>query len=407
LIARGAVLTTLKDIDQARTVLTQVITRTPLVFSHNLSRLVGAEIYLKLENLQRTGSFKIRGAYNCLHRLAQAGAATAVAAASAGNHAQGVAWAARLLGLKALIFMPVGASLSKRQAAAAYGAEVRLAGETVEEAVQAARGLEDSLTFIHPFANPDVIAGQGVLGLEILEDRPDLEAVVVPVGGGGLIGGVAAAVKAKKPRVIVAGVEPSRAASATAALAAGNPVETAAGSTLADGARVAKVGDLTLPLIQKFVDRVVQVDEEHIAQAMLLLLERRRIVAEGAGALGLAAFLAGAFPELEGKKVVLIISGGNVDANLIGRIIDQGLVRSGRIFKFSVILDDRPGALAKLLSLVASAQGNVLHIFHDRLGKNLPPDQTRVGLELETRGLDHGAEIAALLRAEGYRITEE
>jgi len=377
-----------------------------LVFSHHLSRLVGADIYLKLENLQRTGSFKIRGAYNCLHRLAQAQSVTAVAAASAGNHAQGVSWAAHLLGLKALIFMPVGASLSKREATAAYGAEVRLVGETVEEAVQAARDL-DSLTFIHPFDNPDVISGQGTLGLEILEDLPGLEAVIVPIGGGGLIGGVAAAVKARNSRVTVVGVEPRRAASAGAALAKGQPVETATGATLADGTNVAKVGDLTFPLIQNFVDQVVGVDEEHIAQAMLLLLERRRIVVEGAGALGLAAFLAEALPDLRSKKVVLIISGGNVDANLIGRIIDQGLVRSGRILKFSVILDDRPGSLARLLSLIAATQGNVLHIFHDRLGKNLPPDQTRVGLELETRGLDHGAEIADLLRAEGYRITEE
>jgi len=378
-----------------------------MVFSHHLSRLVGADIYLKLENLQRTGSFKIRGAYNCLHRLAQAESVTAVAAASAGNHAQGVSWAAHLLGLKALIFMPIGASISKREAAAAYGAEVRLVGETVEEAVRAARGLEDAMTFIHPFDNPDVISGQGTLGLEILEDLPDLEAVIAPIGGGGLIGGLAAAVKARNPRVRVVGVEPKQAASAGAALAKGEPVETATGSTLADGTKVAKVGDLTFPLIQKFVDQVVGVDEEHIAQAMLLLLERRRIVAEGAGALGLAAFLAEALPDLRSKKVVLIISGGNVDANLIGRIIDQGLVRSGRILKFSVILDDRPGSLARLLSLVASTQGNVLHIFHDRLGKNLPPDRSRVGLELETRGLDHGAEIAALLRAQGYRITKE
>ncbi|MDY6850700.1 MAG: threonine ammonia-lyase [Thermodesulfobacteriota bacterium] len=396
----------IETIEKTRNRLAPVVFHTPLVPSPHLSRLVGAEVFLKLENLQRTGSFKIRGAYSRLYNLAAQGH-EAVVAASAGNHAQGVALAARLLNLKATIIMPENVSLSKREATAAYGADVRLIGECVEDCFSAACSLEGGLTFIHPFDDEDVILGQGSLGLEILEDLPDLEAVVAPVGGGGLIAGVAAAIKAKHPQVMILGVEPSRAASAGEALKAGRPVEVHTEPTLADGTRVAKIGDLNLPLIQKYVDDVVQVDEEHIAQAMLLLLERRRIVAEGAGALALAAFLARLVPRLKGRRVVLLVSGGNVDANLIGRIIDRRLVRSGRIFKFSVVLDDHPGALAKLLDVATSTRANVLHIFHDRLGRNLPLDRSRVGLELETRGREHIMEIKSFLADRGYEISEE
>ncbi|MFH1139234.1 MAG: threonine ammonia-lyase [Pseudomonadota bacterium] len=398
---------TYETLEEARRRLAPVIIRTPLIPAPNLGRLVGADVYLKLENLQRTGSFKFRGAYVKLSRLAETGTGMRVAAASAGNHAQGVALAARLLGLQATIFMPKNASLAKREAAAGYGAEVRLEGDNVEESLAAARALWGDGRFIHPFDDEEIIAGQGSVGLEIMEDLADVEAVVVPVGGGGLLAGTAAAVKAVNPKVKVVGVEPDRAASAAAALARGRPVDIPTRPTLADGTRVARIGDLVLPYLQKFVDQLVQVGEEHIAQAMLLLLERRRVVAEGAGALPLAAFPAGAIPDLVGKKVVLVISGGNVDANLVGRIIDQGLVRSGRIFRCSVILDDRPGALAGLLSEAAELGANVLHIHHDRLGKNLPVSSTRVGLDLETRGFGHIAEIASRLRARGYDVTED
>ncbi|RJX29644.1 MAG: threonine ammonia-lyase [Desulfarculus sp.] len=397
----------LQNIEKMRRLLGPVAFHTPLAPSPHLGNLVGAEVFLKLENLQRTGSFKIRGAYARLHRLAQERPGAGVVAASAGNHAQGVAVSARLLGLKAVIFMPVGVSLSKREATVASGAEIRLKGESVAECLEAARALTPELTLIHPYDDEQVILGQASLGLEILEDLPQVQAVVVPVGGGGLIGGVAAAIKAKAPSVRVVGVEPSLAASAAAALREGRPVTVATEPTLADGACISRVGELTLPLIQRYVDDMVQVAEEHIAQAMLLLLERRRIVVEGAGALGLAAFLAEAVPALRGKRVVLLISGGNVDSNLLGRIIDQGLVRSGRIYRFSVVLPDRPGALAGLLTQVAAAQANVLHISHDRLAKGLPPRQSRVSLEIETRGFAHAQEVAAGLETKGYPVQPE
>jgi threonine dehydratase len=394
----------LAAMEQTRRVLAPMVFHTPLVPSPHLSKLVGAEVWLKLENLQRTGSFKIRGAYARMHRLAQESPGAGVVAASAGNHAQGVAVSARMLGLEAVIYMPRGVSLAKREATAASGAEVRLVGESVADCLAAARRETPDLTLIHPYDDPEVILGQASIGLEILEDLPGVEAVVVPVGGGGLIGGVAAAIKSLAPAVLVMGVEPSRAASATAALAQGRPVKVETAPTLADGARIGQVGQFTLPLIQKYVDQVVGVGEEAISQAMLLLLERRRIVAEGAGALGLAAFLAGAAPSLAGRKVVLVVSGGNVDSHLLGRIINQGLARSGRILRLSVVLPDQPGSLAALLAEVASAQANVLHIHHDRLAKDLPPQESRLRLELETRGLEHAGEITALLAAKGYRL---
>ena len=393
--------------ERVRNILKPVVFRTPLAGSPNLGRLVGANIFLKLENLQRTGAFKIRGAYHRLWQLAQERPQARVVAASAGNHAQGVALAGKLLGFRVTIFMPVNVSLSKREATAGYGAEVRLAGATVEECLEEAKSWDPDAVFVHPFDDPDIILGQGSLGLEILDDMEDVDAVVVPIGGGGLLAGVAAAVKTRSPRVRVIGVEPCRAPSAHAALEAGLPVDVVTRPTLADGTRVGRIGEHTLPIIRNYVDEVVQVEEQHIAQAMLLLLERRRVVAEGAGALGLAAFLAGKAPGLDGKNVVLVVSGGNVDANLIGRIIDQGLIRSGRIFRFYVIMDDMPGALAGLLADVASTRANVLHIHHDRLGKNLPTSSTRVGLELETRGFGHAAEISDRLKSKGYEIIEE
>ena len=392
------------EIEKVRQEIAPVAIRTPLVPSFGLSRLTGAELYLKLETLQRTGSFKIRGAYARLSRLAAAKPGAKVTAASAGNHAQGVALASHLLGLSATIFMPESSPLSKQQATTSYGARVKLHGDSVEDGLSAARELGPDWTLIHPFDDDEIICGQASIGLEIIEDLPEVEAVVVPVGGGGLLAGVATAIKSKAPHVKVIGVEPANAASATAALESGQPVDVKTRPTLADGTLVARVGERPLPLIRNFADGVVTVGEDHIAQAMLLLLERRRIVAEGAGALGLAAFLAGAVPELGSKKTVLVISGGNVDANLIGRIIDQGLVRSGRIFRFAVILDDRPGALNKLLSVIAAAKANVLHIFHDRLGKNLPLGCSRVELELETRGFEHAGELATILESHGYDV---
>lgn len=397
----------MNEILTARRRLAGVVFHTPLTPSPSLGKLVGGEIFLKLENLQRTGSFKIRGAFNRLSLLAAQRPGAKVVAASAGNHAQGVAVSAAMLGLEALIFMPRGASLSKRQATLGAGAQLRLEGETVGDCLRAAQALEPQYTFIHPFDDQQVIAGQASLGLEILEDLPDVEAVLVPVGGGGLIAGVAAAIKEQRPSVRVIGVEPIAAASAGAAWQAGAPVEIATTATLADGARVGRVGQLAWPLIRRYVDELVAVEEDHIAQAMVMLLERRRIVAEGAGALGLAALLAGALPGLAGRRVALLISGGNVDSNLLGRIIDQGLVRAGRIFRFSAVLPDRPGALAGLLNLLARQEANVLLVAHDRHARDLPPDQSRVRLEVETSGFDHAQELAGHLLADGYSISQE
>ncbi|MBU2549574.1 MAG: threonine ammonia-lyase [Proteobacteria bacterium] len=393
-----------KAVESAYRLLKPVVFHTPLAPSPHLGRLVGAEVHLKLENLQRTGSFKIRGAYNRLQALALEKPGSRVVAASAGNHAQGVALAARLLGLEAVIFMPRSAPISKQEATAAYGAQVRLAGDGVAACLAAAEAMAGEATVIHPFDDDRIIAGQGTIGLEILEDLPDVEAVVLPVGGGGLIAGVASAIKARAPRVRVLGVEPAGAASASAALASGRPVEVEIRPSLADGTLVPKLGDRTYPLVRDLVDGLAVVGEAHLAQAMLLLIERRRVVAEGAGALPLAAMLAEAFPDLAGKKVVLVVSGGNIDANLIGRIIDRGLVRSRRIIRFSVILDDHPGALARLLTRLALLRANVLQLFHDRLDQDLPIDQSRVGLVVETRGSDHAGDILRVLAEEGYDV---
>ncbi len=397
----------LDDILEARRRLDGVAFHTPLAPSPHLGKLMGCQVFLKLENLQRTGSFKIRGAYNRLSELAAQHPGARVVAASAGNHAQGVALSASLLGMRALIFMPRGAALSKRQATAGSGAEVRLVGDSVADCLAAARALEPEYTFIHPFDDPAVIAGQGSLGLEVMEDLPGVEAVLAPVGGGGLIAGVALAIKSQAPGVRVIGVEPAAAASATAALKAGGPVEAVTSPTLADGARVGRLGRLPYELISRHVDQVVTVEEDQIAQAMVLLLERRRVVAEGAGALGLAALISGALPELAGRRVALLISGGNVDSNLLVRVIDRGLVRAGRIFRFWVVLPDRPGALAGLLEHLAEQDANVLHIAHDRLGKDLPPNQSRVHLEMETSGFEHAALLARELLVAGYHIQEE
>ncbi|MFH1061176.1 MAG: threonine ammonia-lyase [Pseudomonadota bacterium] len=397
----------IEDIRAAQARLNGVAFMTPLAPSPHLGKLVGAPVWLKLENLQRTGSFKLRGAFNRLSQLAKERPGAAVSAASAGNHAQGVAVSAAMLGLNAVIFMPRGASLSKRQATAGAGAEVRLTGESVADCLQAARALEPGHVFIHPYDDPEIIAGQGSLGLEIMAQLPEAEAVLVPVGGGGLIAGVAAAVKAVSPATQVIGVQAAAAPAASAALAAGGPQSVTTRPTLADGVRIARIGEAAYPLILRHVDRLVAVEEEHISQAMLLLLERRRIVAEGAGALGLAAMLAGLLPELAGKRVVILVSGGNVDSNLLGRIIDQGLVRSGRIWRFAVVIPDRPGALAGLLNDLARREANVLTVNHDRLGRNLPADRTLVHLELETLGFDHAGRIAAGLAAAGHIIREE
>lgn len=377
---------TLRGIQEAYRGLVQSVDRTPLVFSRSFSARLGLEVYLKLENLQKTGSFKIRGAYCKLSRLTEAERLCGVVAASAGNHAQGVAFAAQAFGLSAVIVMPVTAALAKQQATEGYGAKIILAGRDFDEALLKARTIEraEGRIFIHAFDDEDIITGQGSIGLELLEQNPDIETVIIPVGGGGLIAGVATAIREQKPGVKMIGV---RAASVP---------------TLADGIAVRKHGEITQPLIERYVDDLVSVDEEEIAEAILLLMEQKRIVVEGAGAVPLAALLR--YPErVRGKKVGLIISGGNIDVNMLERIIERGLVKTGRLIRLSVELADLPGSLAALTTAVADLRANILHIVHDRLSRDLPVTMTRVEISLEIRGPEHGEAILAELKRKGFK----
>jgi threonine dehydratase len=365
-----------------------------------------AEIHLKMENLQKTGSFKIRGALNKImaaeHDLPPLG----VVAASAGNHAQGVALAARQAGVAATIVMPHGASISKQEATRNYGGRVILEGQSVSDSIEVARRLaREGRTFIHPFDDPLIIAGQGTVALEIVADLPAVDTIVVPVGGGGFIAGIALAAKALRPEVRVIGVEAAACPSARTALECQALTSVPRRASIADGINVRQVGRLPFDIIRSLVDQVVCVDEDRIAAAILLLMERKKIVAEGAGAVPLAALMSGAVKLAAGTRTVLLISGGNLDSPLLGRIISRGLAQSGRIMRVGVELPDVPGALARLLELVADRNANVLHIYHNRGRRDLPINTTVVELELETRGESHLAEVETTLRTAGYTLS--
>ena len=393
-----------REIELAQSKIRSTIRRTPMVYSDTFSRLTGKEIYLKLENLQKAGSFKIRGAYYKLSRLSPSVRKKGVVAASAGNHAQGVAFASSLLGIRSTIVMPEGASLAKQMATRSYGGEVILFGHDTDEALgYAKRMAESGMTFIHPFDDEQVIAGQGTIGLEILEEVPGVEAIIVPVGGGGLISGISAIVKKRKPKVKIMGVQSAHAPSAYLSLKKKKIVEVKVKPTLADGIAIRRVGETTFPIIQKRVDEIVTVQEDEIASAILLLMERKRVVAEGAGAAPLAALLSRRW-EIRPKKVVLVISGGNIDVHLLDRIIEKGLAQTGRVIRFGVLLRDVPGALAKLCNLVAQYHANILHIIHERAAKDIPIGFSKVILVLETRGPDHIQEIKKGLREKGYSL---
>jgi threonine dehydratase len=396
---------TLSDIRQARDRIAPHVVRTPLVPSPTISSMSGYEVYLKLETMQKAGSFKVRGAMNrILSRRGEIGE-KGVVAASAGNHAQGVAVAARVAGVPATVVMPVWAPVSKQAAARSYGARVILSGGTLEESMAHARELAVSgMAYIPAFDDAEVIAGQGTIGLEILEDLPGTEVILVPVGGGGLIGGIAVAARGLDPRVSIRGVQAAACPSAAEAVKAGRPVLVEAGPTLADGIRVRQAGDLTFPLLRDLVEEILLVGEEEIATAMLLLLERKKVLAEGAGAAPLAALLSRKVRAREGSRVVLVVSGGNVDTPLLDRVIHQGLVRSGRVLQAEVVLDDLPGSLARLLTVIAGAGGNILHIHHARGGRDLPVRSVRVVLEIETRDGEHGREISEAVAGAGYRL---
>jgi threonine dehydratase len=371
--------------------------------SETFSKLTGNTIFLKLDNQQRTGAFKERGALNKLLTLTSEEKAQGVIAASAGNHAQGVAYHAGKQGIRAVICMPLPTPLTKVSATRAYGAEVILCGTNYDEAFEKAveHSREKHLTLIPAFNDDAVIAGQGTLGIEILEQQPDIEAIVAPIGGGGLIGGIACAAKAIKPEIKVFGVQPTRLPSMKAAIEQGSPVTLTAASTIADGIAVRRAGDLTFPLVQKYVDDIVTVEEEEIANAILLLLEREKTLAEGAGAASIAAMLNHKLP-LEGKKVAVLVCGGNIDVTLLARIIERGLVKDGRLVRLRIHLPDYPGALHRLTGTLADHRANIVETAYDRAYHGVNLGDTAIDITLETRGPAHIAELLAALLAAGY-----
>jgi threonine dehydratase len=393
----------LQDIQTARERIRNAIRLSPCTYSEAFSALTNNSIFLKLDNQQRTGAFKERGALNKLLTLTAEERARGVIAASAGNHAQGVAYHAGRHGIHARIVMPLPTPLTKVSSTRAYGADVLLHGANYDEAyakaVEQSRG--EGLTLVHAFDDDAVIAGQGTLGLEILEQHPDVEAVVVPIGGGGLIGGISCAVKETNPAVTVYGVQPAKIASMKAAVHEGKPVTLAAAATIADGIAVRRAGDRTLPMVQKYVDEIVTVEEEEIANAILLLLEREKTLAEGAGAAAIAAMLNRKLP-LAGKRVAVLVCGGNIDVTLLSRIIERGLVKDGRLVRLRVHLPDYPGALHRLTGILAEHRANIVETSYDRAYHNVNLGDTAIDITMETRGPDHIAELIAALVAAGY-----
>lgn len=395
---------TLADIQAARRVLRGVISATPVLADERLSDDLGARVFLKAENTQRSGSFKIRGAYNTISRLAPEERARGVIAHSAGNHAQGVALAAKLQGIPATIVMPERAPLTKVAATRRLGAEVILHGATFDDAGAHARALqqERGLTYVHAFNDERVIAGQGTIGLEIVEALPDLQVLVVPIGGGGLIGGIATAVKALMPDVRIVGVQAAGCAPVLESLAAGEPVTSATARTIADGIAVKRPGDLTLPIIRELVDEVVTVDDDEIARAIAHAAQNVRQVVEGAGAAGLAALVSRRVPVAAGETVCTVLCGGNIDGNLLARVLEQVLVKQGRYMLLRTTVDDRPGNLAPLIDRVAQAGANVIDIFHRRAVWLVPVDRVGIEMVLEVRDEEHAQHVLQDLARAGY-----
>ncbi|EGO62827.1 threonine ammonia-lyase [Acetonema longum] len=395
----------LEDIKKARETLAGITVQTELAYTNTLSDLTGNRIYLKLENQQRTGSFKLRGAYNKVAHLSAEEKQHGIIASSAGNHAQGTALAGTLFGIPSTIVMPKNAPLTKVKATRGYGANVVLHGTVYDEAFAEAQRIqaEKQLTFIHPFNDPLVIAGQGTIGLEILEDLPDVEAVVVPIGGGGLIAGVALAIKTLKPSVKVIGVQTKNMPSMAEAIAQRKIVTCNGSPTIADGIAVKTPGELTFAMIQRYVDDIVTVDEEEIAGAILLLLERVKTIAEGAGAVAAAAVL-NRLPGCQNRKMAAVISGGNIDVNMMSRIINQGMAKSGRKVAFTIVIPDKPGSLWRLLQLTAETGANVLNVTHHRENRNVPLGYATVELDLETADQEQIDAIKQLLEQHQYCV---
>ena len=394
----------LQDFTTAREHLQKVLLPTHLIYSPIFSEESGNQIYIKPENLQKTGAFKIRGAYNKINKLTEEEKKRGVIASSAGNHAQGVAYAARELGIKAVIVMPETTPLIKVQSTKKYGADVVLYGDVYDDAYQKAKELEaqEGYVFVHPFDDIDVLEGQGTIALEILEEMPDAEVIVVPIGGGGLISGIAAAAKMIKPDIKIIGVEPSGAASATEALKKNKVVTLPEANTIADGTAVKRIGDLTFNCIKQYVDEVVTVDDYELTEAFLLLAEKHKIIAENSGILPLAALKK---LSERGKKVVPVVSGGNIDVLMISSMINKGLISRDRIFNFAVSIPDRPGELAKITHIIADVGANIVKLAHNQF-KNLSRFRDKeVLITVETNGTDHIQALIDAFAAKGYEVT--
>lgn len=398
---------TLADVEAARARTRDRIYLSPCARSETLSKLTGTTAALKLDNLQMTGAYKERGALNKLLLLSEAERERGLIAASAGNHAQAVAYHAGRLGVKATIVMPEPTPIMKVANTRAHGARIVLHGANYDEAYAEARRLEhvEQLTFVHPFDDPAVIAGQGTIALEVLEQEPELDAIVVPVGGGGLVSGVATAVKALRPAAKVIGVETEVLPCMIQALDAGKPVTLEGANTIADGIAVKRAGDVTFEHVKRLVDDIVTVSEEEIASAILYLLEREKTVVEGAGAVAVAALMQHKVRGLDGRRVVALVSGGNIDVNLVARVIERGLVKDGRLVRISVALQDKPGQLAKVSAIVANHRANVIEVHHARAFSHKFGDTT-LQLTLETRGPEHVEEILRALRERGYHVQQ-
>ena len=398
---------TLADVLAARERVREHIYESPCARSEMLSRMTGQQVHLKLENLQMTGSFKERGALNRLSLLSRDEAARGVVAASAGNHAQGVAYHATRRGVRSIIVMPLATPLVKVTATRGFGAEVILHGANYDEACAEATRLceAENMVFLHPFDDAAVMAGQGTIGLEMMEQIPGLEALIVPIGGGGLIGGIACAVKETNPAIRIIGVQTARLPSMLEAVQNGGPITVEAGTTIADGIAVRRAGEVTYPVVAKYVDEIVTVDEDEIASAILLLLEREKTLAEGAGAAALAALLQGK-TSLSGRtnvKTGVLVCGGNIDVTLLARIIERGLVQDGRMILLRIHLLDKPGALAELTTLLASHRANIVNTLYNRAYYGVNLGDTAIDITLETRGKEQVADLLAALTAGGYR----
>jgi len=393
------------EIARAADLLHDVVAPTPLEYSRWLSDLVGGDVFLKCENLQRTGSFKLRGAYVRMARLSKKERARGVVAASSGNHAQGVALAAQLLGIKATVFMPYGAPIPKEKATRAYGAEIRFVGTSIDDCLKAAREFEaeTGAILIHPFDHVDIVAGQATTGLEIVEQCPQVRSVVVPTGGGGLIAGIASAMQRDGMPIEVVGVQAKGAAAYPASLAAGKPVQLERMATMADGIAVGLPGTVPFAAIQQYVSEILTVGEDSLSKALLLVLERAKLVVEPAGAAAVAAVLDN--PKRFKPPVVVVLSGGNIDPLLLMRVLRHGMAAAGRYLSLRVRIPDTPGGLATLLTRLAEVEANIIEVLHERISETLNLDEVEVALQLETRGEEHRERVLASLVGNGYTYT--